>query len=227
MLAIIPARGGSKTLPRKNVLPMMGEPLIAHSIRAALGSKHITEVVVSTDDQEIANTAIEAGATVPFMRPAELAQDSSLAMDAYLYTIERLQALNPEKDYDSFVVMLPTSPLRTSSDIDAAIDLFRLRKADSVVSYAEQPHPIQWSTRIDADGKFLDLRNDLKNRQDYQTYYYPVGAVYVFKLELLRQRKYYSENSFAYVIPKSRAVEIDTEEDFMYAETLMRLQRQV
>lgn len=227
MLAIIPARGGSKTLPRKNVLPMMGVPLIAHSIRAALGARHITEVVVSTDDPEIAEVARTAGASVPFMRPSELAGDSSMAMDAYLYTIEKLQTLNPGKDYSKFVVLLPTSPLRTSADIDAAIELFDARDADSVVSYAEQPHPIQWSTRIDPAGRFVDLRNDLKNRQDYETYYYPVGAVYVFRLELLKQRKYYAQNSFAYIIPKSRAVEIDTLEDFMYAEVLMKLQQRV
>jgi CMP-N,N'-diacetyllegionaminic acid synthase len=221
MLAIIPARGGSKGLPKKNIRPMAGEPLIAHSIKAALQATSITEVVVSTDDPEIARIAEEYGASVPFLRPDHLSQDNSLAKDAYIYTVEELKKRNPRNDYSNVAVLLPTSPLRTPEDIDAAVKLFHDRDADSVVSYAEMPHPVQWVTRIDENGKFLDLRNDLKNRQSYEVYYYPVGAIYVFRYSLLKTGKYYSDNSYCYAIPKSRAVEIDTLEDFLYAEVLL------
>jgi CMP-N,N'-diacetyllegionaminic acid synthase len=118
-------------------------------------------------------------------------------------------------------VLLPTSPLRTPDDIDAAVKLFLDHEADSVVSYAEMPHPVQWVTRVDENGKFLDLRNDLKNRQSYEVYYYPVGAIYVFRYSLLKTGKYYSDKSYCYKIPRSRAVEIDTLEDFLYAEVLL------
>jgi CMP-N,N'-diacetyllegionaminic acid synthase len=223
MLAIIPARGGSKGLPKKNILSFCGEPLIAHSIRSALRSQHITQVVVSTDDEEIAEISKSFGAEVPFLRPLHLSQDNSLAKDAYLYTIEKLSETYPHVDYSSFIVLLPTAPLRTSLDIDKAVSIFFEKDADSVVSYAELPHPIQWTTRIDPDGKFLDIRNDLKNRQEYEPCYFPVGAVYVFKLELIKTGKYYSANSFAYILPKNKAVEIDTIEDFLYAEVLFKL----
>lgn len=223
MIAIIPARGGSKGLPNKNIKLMNGKPLIAYSILSALNSPSIDQVIVSTNDPEIADIAKSYGASVPFLRPAELSTDDSLAVDAYIYTVNQIN--NNRNVYDKIsevVILLPTAPLRISSDIDNAIELFRKKNADSVVSWAELNHPVEWCKKISASGKFLDPINDLKNRQEYSPSYFPVGVVYVFKFEILLSKRYYTENSYAYIVPKSRAVEIDTIEDFLYAETLMK-----
>ncbi len=224
MTAIIPARGGSKGLPGKNIRPLLGKPLIAHSIECALGARSIDRVVVSTDSPEIADIALRFGGEVPCLRPAELATDGASAVDAYIYTVDRLSRSLGE-DITSFAVLLPTAPLRTSDDVDNAIELFFRKNADSVVSYTPEAHPIHWHKYLDADGSLVDIFGDtLANRQDLRTSYYPNGAVYVFKSSLIRERKYYSGRSYAYVMPRCRSIDIDTLEDFELAEFLMRRQ---
>jgi len=221
MIAIIPARGGSKGLADKNVKDLLGKPMIAYTIEAALQSKLIHRVIVSTDDQEIANIAVEAGAKCPFLRPKELASDNAMAVDNYIYTIERL---NTEYGYkiDSFVVLQPTSPLRSVEDIDAAISLFLDKNADSVVSYVEESHPVTWHKHIDEYGRFENIFEDiLANRQDNRKSYYPNGAIMVFKYDLVKSKQYYSADSYAYIMPKSRSVDIDYIDDFEYAEYLL------
>ena len=123
MITIIPARGGSKGLPGKNTRLLGGYPLIYHSISAALDSKFISRVIVSTDDENIAEISRECGAEVPFIRPKELADDTSMVMDAYLHLIDKLSVEGSEK-IESFVALLPTAPLRTSEDIDNAVEIF-------------------------------------------------------------------------------------------------------
>lgn len=123
MIAIIPARGGSKGLPGKNIKELNGKPLIAYTIECALQSKYIDHVVVSTDDPKIAAISIKYGAEVPFLRPACLATDTSMAVDNYIYTIKRLTELY-NITIDSFLVLQPTSPLRQVEDIDGAVSLF-------------------------------------------------------------------------------------------------------
>lgn len=127
MIALIPARGGSKGLPRKNIKLLNGKPMLAYTIEAALNSKYITDVIISTDDQEIYDIALSCGAKDTFLRPRELAEDNSLAIDNYIYTIGRL-----EKEYnyniESFIVLQPTSPLRSTDDIDNSIHLFNEKK---------------------------------------------------------------------------------------------------
>lgn len=222
MIAIIPARGGSKGLLGKNVMELNGKPLIAYTIDAALKSKGIDRVIVSTDSEEIAEVAKKWGAEVPFMRPPELASDSSQAIDTYLYTIERFEKEFAET-INSFVVLLPTCPLRHEDDIDNAIQLFYDKNADSIISYTEELHPIKWHKYIDKDGKFEDIfDNSLNNRQDYRTSYYPNGAIYVFSKGLIKKRKYYGENSFPFIMPHSRSVDIDTIDDFIYADFLLK-----
>ena len=120
MIAIIPARGGSKGLPGKNIRPLLGKPLIAYAIESALGARSIDRVVVSTDDPEIAAVARRFGGEVPFMRPEELATDTAAAVDNYIYTVDRL-AREGGSAIDSFAVLLPTAPLRTSEDVDKAV----------------------------------------------------------------------------------------------------------
>lgn len=223
MLAIIPARGGSKGLPGKNTKPLLGKPLMAYTIEAALQAKCVTSAVVSTDDEDIARVALQCGAKVPFMRPSELAGDDSPAVDTYLYTIDRWEQLQ-QSPLQEVIVLLPTCPLRTGTDIDAAVELFTTRQADSVVSYTEEHHPVSWHKWLDNDQRILPMTDTEKlgNRQDYQKTYYPNGAIYVFRKSLLQQRVYYTKNSFAYVMPRDRSVDIDTYDDFLLAEFYLK-----
>lgn len=221
MIAIIPARGGSKGLPGKNIKNLCGKPLIAYSIEAALLSKSVTDVIVSTDDINIYNLALEYGARDTFLRPKELATDSARALDNYLYTLNRL---GNEYGYnvDKFIVLQPTSPLRTASDIDSAVDIFEGKSADSVISYCEEHHPICWHKYINESGGFDNIFSDsLKNRQDERVSYYPNGAIFVFKYSLIKTEQYYSNSTYPYLMPRSRSVDIDTIEDFEYAQFLI------
>ena len=222
MLAIIPARGGSKGLLGKNIKSLNGKPLIAYSIEAALQSNVIDRVIVSTDSVEIAEIALKYGAEIPFMRPSYLAEDSSLAVDNYIYTIERYEK-ECEVKVDAFCVLQPTSPLRISNDIDNAVNIFYGKKADSVISYCEEHHPVSWHKHLESDGRLSDIITDqkIKNRQDIKPTYYPNGAIYVFKSSIIKLGQYYSDKTFAYVMPRVRSVDIDVLDDFKLAEFLM------
>lgn len=217
ILALIPARGGSKGLPGKNIKDFRGKPLIAHTIEAALSSRLIGDVIVSTDDQQIYDVSIKYGARETFLRPASLAKDNSLVIDTYIYTLDRLSQKGMK--IDDFVVLQPTSPLRTSKDIDSAVTMFYENEADSVISYTRESHPIHWHKFLDDNGRFEDIfTKDICNRQSLRPSYYPNGSIYVFKSELIKRRKYYSENSYAYVMPAWRSVDVDTLDDFELAE---------
>lgn len=221
MIAIIPARGGSKGLPGKNVKLLNGKPLIAYAIEAALKAKYIDRVIISTDDEDIAHVAVAFGAELPFMRPAELASDSAMAVDNYIYTINRLEK-EGGVPIGAFVVLQPTSPLRIAEDIDGAIELFNEKNADSVISYTQEAHPVSWHKYVDTEGRFVDIfDSNIKNRQENRVSYYPNGAVYVFRTAMIRERKYYTDRSYAYIMPRSRSVDIDFIEDFEYAEFLL------
>ena len=223
MLAIVPARGGSKGLPGKNIRPLAGKPLIAYTIEAARTARSIDRVICSTDDPGIARVALEFGAEVPFMRPAELAQDDSLAIDNYIYTVDRLNA-GPAA-IEEYCVLLPTAPLRNAADIDAAAAVFYERNADSVISYYPAPHPVQWHRYIDAGGvlrSFFPEGDALANRQQERAAYLPNGAIYIFRHSVLkRARQYYTDRTYPYLMPARRSVDIDTLEDFEYAEHLL------
>jgi len=221
MIALIPARGGSKGLPGKNIRPLNGKPLIAYAIEAALKATHIDRVIISTDDEEIARVAVEYGAELPFMRPAELASDTAMAVDNYIYTIDRLEK-EGGKPIEAFVVLQPTSPLRIAEDIDGAVELFLKKEADSVISYTKEAHPVVWHKYLDTEGRFVDIFDaNIKNRQENRVSYYPNGAVYVFRTSMIRERQYYTDRSYAYIMPRTRSVDIDFIEDFEYAEFLL------
>lgn len=222
MLAIIPARGESKGLPGKNMKKMLGKPLIAYTVEAAKKSKYIDDILISTDSPKIVELAVNLGAICPFMRPDELAADSSLVIDTYIYTIDRLER---EYDYDirEFCGLYITSPLRTAEDIDNAISMFWEKDADSVISYTHEAHPISWHKYIREDNSFENIFDcELNNRQAIRPTYYPNGAIYIFKTDIIRERKFYTEKSFAYLMPRERSVDIDTLDDFEYAEFLMK-----
>ena len=225
MIAIIPARGGSKGVPKKNIRPLAGKPLIIWTIEAAKKSTHIDRIILSTDDEEIVSVCQGTGIEIPFMRPKDLAQDDSSAIDNYIYTMD---CIIKEHRYDSdeFIVLLPTTPLRNSGDIDAAVDIFVEKHADSVISCTQMSHPIDWVCNIDNEGRVL--RNKMlevgktMNRQDLESVYIPNGGVFVLSYSLLRVNySYYSDRTYAYIMPAERSVDIDTEFDFQFAEFLM------
>lgn len=177
MLAIIPARGGSKRLCGKNLKELNGKPLIAYTVEAAKASKYISKIIISTDDIAIADIAVKYGATCPFLRPDFLATDSARTIDVLKYTLKELEQEN-NLAIEEFVLLQPTSPLRTSHDIDEAIEIFQAKNADSVISFCEEHHPIKWHKYIDADGKFENIFEEkIWNRQNERTTYYPNGAV--------------------------------------------------
>ncbi len=225
MLAIIPARGGSKGVPGKNIKPLCGKPLIVYTIEAAVAAKTIDRIILSTDDPEIAKIASKYDVEIPFMRPKELAQDNSLAIDNYIYTIERLNR-EFKCNYEEFVVLLPTAPLRTSEDIDKAVELFSQTNAESVISCTTLHHPLEWVFSINDNGVIqrnseTDIRK-MMNRQESKHSYIPNGAVYVFKYSLLKEKNsYYSDRTYAYVMPPERSLDMDTLYDFEFAEFLM------
>lgn len=222
MLAIIPARGGSKGVPRKNIRMLGEKPLIHWSIEAAMQADSIDRVILSTDDEEIVEVCKPTGIEIPFMRPKELAMDDSLAIDNYIYTMKRM---NDEYGYDKdeFVVILPTVPFRTSVDIDLAVKLFDENQADSVISCTQLEHPLDWIFNLDAKGKISRDSKiktiNLMNRQESKQAYLPNGAIYILKNSLLNKNySYYTENTFAYVMPAESSIDIDTEYDFMIAQ---------
>jgi hypothetical protein len=222
MIAIIPARGGSKGLPNKNIKLLNGKPLLAYTIEAALQAKEISRVIVSTDYENIKEVALEYGAEIPFLRPNFLATDSSSSLDVFKYTINRLEE---EEDIiiDNFVVLQPTSPLRTNRHIDEAISLFREKEAKAVVSYCKEFHSVFWHKKIDNNGKIINIfEGDFsKNRQEIQETYFPNGAIYVFDKSYIFATKDYSKDCYAYIMDRKHSIDIDTIDDFVYAEFLM------
>ena len=232
MIALIPARGGSKGLPRKNVLPFMGKPLIAHTIEQAKNSKCIDRIIVTTDDEEIASVAKQYGAEVPFMRPDYLASDTAMAVDVYIHAFEFLME-EYEKAIDHMMILLPTTPLRTSEDIDNAYELFVKSDARTLVAMREAPVPPSWYCRVDVNSQRVSLcnftsANAVQNRQNNSRYYIPCGAIYILEYDLLKHdRTYYCENTICYEMPENRSADIDTIDDFKYAEFLYRQQKRI
>lgn len=223
VLAIIPARGGSKRLPRKNVLPLQDKPLIAWSIDAGLQSRYIDRVVVSTDCDEIAQIAIEYGADVPFMRPAEIAGDTASTDSVLLHL---LASLSSDSQVDIVVVLQPTSPLRTAEDIDLVLELLIEKQAEGVVSVCECAHSPFWSNSLPSDGNMgAFIRDDVKGKrsQDLPTCYRLNGAVYAFTADALIANRGigYTKSVFSFEMPALRSVDIDHELDFKLAEVIL------
>ncbi len=222
MIALIPARGGSKGLAKKNIKPLAGIPLIAHTIQAAINCPEISRVIVTTDSPAIAEVAKNYNAEIPFLRPAELASDTSRAIDTYLHAVAYLEEVE-NTSIEEICVLLPTAPLRKSNHISEAIRLFKEKEADSVISFRPEDHPYSWHKLVEDDGALVDIfEPNIENRQANRLSYYPNGAIYIFKLDLLKTGHYYSPKSYAYVMDKLNSVDIDDELDFAWAEFLMR-----
>lgn len=219
VLAIIPARGGSKGLPGKNIRPICGKPLIGWTIDAALSAPAIDATVVSTDDDEIARAALACGALAPFRRPPEISGDHATSLDAVLHAIELLPG------FDVAVLLQPTSPLRTHSDISAALQLFDSARAVSVASVCEVDEHPYWMYRFGRDRKLEPLIADEERpsrRQDLPPVYRLNGAIYVVDVNWLREKHVFvGAESLGYVMPRSRSIDIDDEADFLLAEKMM------
>ncbi len=225
VLAIISARGGSKAIPRKNVKLLAGKPLIAWTIQAALNCSSLSRMVVSTDDDEIAQICRECGAEVPFMRPAELAQDDSSHIDVIIHAVEWLMI--HENWYPDYVMLLqPTSPLRNSQDIDAAIALAIQRNADGIVSVSEAATHPYLIKGIKEDGRmfdFVEKPEGYLRRQSFLPTYVLNGAIYLARREvILKEKTWYTERTYACIMPPERSLDIDTPWDFYLADLVLR-----
>ncbi|MBB1428510.1 acylneuraminate cytidylyltransferase family protein [Shewanella sp. SG44-2] len=224
VIALIPARSGSKRLPRKNVLPLQGKPLIAWSIAAGLESNYVDQVIVSTDCNEIANVARQYGAKTPFMRPSDISDDST-SMDCVIFHLLTELSVN---DSDIVVILQPTSPLRLAVDIDAALDKLITVNCDSVVSLCECEHSPYWSNSLPNDGNMgTFIKEDVKGKrsQDLPTCYRLNGAVYVFTASSFIKNKgiKYNNNMFSIIMPTIRSVDIDNYIDFKLAEAILTM----
>jgi CMP-N,N'-diacetyllegionaminic acid synthase len=207
-LAIIPARGGSKGIPKKNIIKVNGKPLIAYTIEPALQSKYIDRVIVSTDDEEIALISKECGADVPFLRPATLATDKAKTIDVLIHMIENLA-----KEYDYVILLQPTQPLRTVQQIDAAIEQVINEGQTSLVSVKSvTEHPILMRT-IDIDGRLQSISEESSSvrRQEFQQVYLVDGSIYINKTEELTLLTSLNDNIYPFIIDYS--IDIDTIND--------------
>lgn len=222
-LAIIPARGGSKRVKNKNIRDINGKPLIAWTIISALRSECYDIVLVSTDSEEIRDIAIEYGAISPFLRPAHLSTDTASSEDVVSHAISWVTN-HYHCSIDSVTLLQPTSPLRTSNDIQCAMTFFREKNADSVISVCRLEYPIQFCNILPKDFSldgFISEDND-KRTQDLDLYYRVNGAIYIFKPGLVRCfDSFYKKGSFAYVMSRMNSIDIDDEDDFTLASIIL------
>ena len=220
VVAVITARGGSKGLPRKNVLELAGRPLIAWTIAAARASRYLDRFVLSSDDDEIIQVAREWECEVPFLRPATLATDEARSADVLLHALDALG-----ESYDYAVLLQPTSPLRTAEDIDGALRECLRRVAPSCVSVSEPEMSPYWMFRMDADGRLHRLLDDgmaAHRRQNLPPVYALNGAVYVVAVPWFRERRtFVTPETVAYVMPPERSVDVDTAANLAAADALL------
>jgi CMP-N,N'-diacetyllegionaminic acid synthase len=225
LLGLITARSGSKGIPGKNIRLVAGRPLIAWTIQAALESNSLNRVILSTDDKEIAEIGRKWGAEVPFLRPAELAQDNSPHIDVIVHAIEWL-AVNENYHPDFLVLLQPTSPLREAQDIDDAVSLALQRDAESVVSVSLSPaHPF-FIRRITKDGKLTDFTDKPAGylpRQALPPAYVENGAIYIARTDiLLREKTWYLDATYPYIMKPENSLDIDTNWDLYIADLILR-----
>lgn len=224
VLAIIPARGGSKGLPGKNIKELCGKPLIAWSIEQAKSCSDIDRIIVSTDDEEIAETAKKYGAEAPFMRPAELANDTASTIDVIFHTINWLKE-HQEFQPEYILLLQPTSPLRLAEDINGAIQMLKDKNAQAVVSVYETDHHPWWSNTLPEDDSMKHfLRPEIlnKRRQDLPVFYRLNGAIYLANTDYLHEcNGFLGPDTFAYEMPKNRSIDIDSDIDFKLAGLLL------
>lgn len=219
VLAIIPARGGSKGVKRKNIREVAGKPLISWTIEEAKKSRYIDRLVLSSDDLEIIEIAKEWGCEVPFVRPKALAHDHSSGLDPVIH------AINEIPGYDYIVLLQPTSPLRIVDDIDTCIENCIREEADSCVSVTESNKSPYWMYKFDNDGRIspvIKTEQNISRRQDLPKAYKLNGAVFVSKCNSINKNlSFITDNTIAYLMPEKRSLDIDTELDIKVLELII------
>lgn len=219
-LYIIPARGGSKGVPRKNIKFLAGKPLIAWTIEEAKKSKFADRIILTSEDAEIIEVAKRYGCEVPFIRPKELAKDDTSGIDTVLH------ALNHCPGYEYVVLLQPTSPLRTVGDIDSCIQFLLDNNAEACVTVKEVDESPYWMYNKNDQGQLTNLiqqDSPITRRQELPSVYMLNGAVYVASVKFLKQNKsFLAEETRGYVMPNERSFDIDTEMDFWICEELLK-----
>ena len=224
LLAVIPARGGSKSIPDKNIVILAGRPLLAWTILAARSAHSVDRVIVTTDAPAIAEVAQGYGAEVPFLRPSELAQDDTPGIAPILHAVQWLR--KHENYYPDWIMCLqPTSPLRTSQDIDTAVELALAKNADAVVSVMPAHHHPYWMKSVDSEGRmqnFMTPDRPVSRRQDLPPVYMLNGAIYLVRSDiLLAQQSWYTDKTYAYAMPSERSLDIDSRWDLHLVDLIL------
>lgn len=217
ILALIPARGGSKGIKNKNIIDLCGKPLISYTIEAAKRSGYIDEIIVSTDNQEIAEVARSYDAEVPFIRPASLAEDTSKTIEVVMHAINFLE--QEERLFDTLILLQPTEPLRTSDDIDGAIKKYFLCGERGLVSVSEvDDNPILIRS-IDTNDLLIPLINtgSTRRRQDMPIYYRVNGCIYINKVSEINESLSFNDNKLAYIMQREHSIDIDELKDLYLA----------
>lgn len=226
ILAVVPARGGSKGVPGKNIRPILGKPLMAYTIESGLKSKRITDLVVSTDSEEIRNIALQYGAQAPFLRPAELSGDRALAIPTIQHAVLEMEKLKGY-EYDYIIMLQPTSPMKTAEDIDQALDKLIAEKADGIISVVnvDNNHPMKMKVFLGEDGKDGKLVDysppPYENcpRQLLPPVFIVNGALYATKRDVfMNKNSFQGDTCIGFEMPHSKSINIDTEFDFLLAE---------
>jgi CMP-N-acetylneuraminic acid synthetase len=229
VLGVIPARGGSKGVPGKNIRPLGGKPLLAHTVAAALDCSSLADVVVSTDDVEIQEIAVQYGAQAPFLRPADLATDSALAIPTIQHAVQEMEGRSGGP-YDIVVMLQPTTPFRSSADITTALENLQGSDADGIISVVAVGnwHPLKMK-RLE-DNQLLDYESwPVENppRQSLPPVYIVNGAIYATRRNVFMNRgTFRGEHCLGYVMPEERSVNIDVEADFVLAEYYLKVSTQ-
>lgn len=232
ILALIPARGGSKGLPNKNILECAGKPLIEWTISAALDVSLIDDVLVSTDSVDIATVAKRAGASVPFLRPDELATDDSSMLDSVKHAWESHRDAKG-RPYDYLVLLQPTSPLRTSAHIYDAIDFYfenRQSNGDTLASVYKVDQKNGWLMQPEGESGYirfcLNVGSKNPQRQKLKPYYLPNGAIFIVKGDALGEGLY-RDNTLPFVMAKESSIDVDTSDDLKAAEDFLIRHRDI
>lgn len=225
ILILITARGGSKSIPNKNIALLAGKPLIAWTIEAALKAKTAGRIIVSTDDNKILKVAEKWGAETPFVRPVELAGDFSPHIDVVLHALNWLETYDSYRP-DYILLLQPTSPLRTASDIDRAIEIAIEKDADSVVSVCESPVHPYFIRKITKQGMLTDFIKKPEGylpRQKLPQVYKENGAIYLVRRRVfVEEKKWYPLKTYPYIMPPDRSVDIDILFDLQLAEIILK-----
>lgn len=226
IIGIIPARGGSKGVPRKNIKLLNGIPLIVYTIKTALNCKLLTDVVVTTDDEEIRKIALRFGAKAPFLRPKELATDNALAISTIKHALLQMEKIE-NKRYDYVVMLQPTAPLRNSEDIENSLKFLIEKGADGIISVVDVDnwHPMKMKKFVGES--LVDYEKPpMENppRQILPKVYMVNGAIYATKRDVFVEKEtFQGDYCLGYIMPKERSINIDDEIDFIVAEYLLKI----